>query len=131
VASNKQKTSAPKEAGRFAYEGLERLLHERSRLGILSSLAAHPQGVVFNDLKLLCSLTDGNLSRQIQILEEAGFVEVIKGVHRNRPQTLCRLTTVGQKKFVEYLGELERVVRDAARSSTSISAPLLKGLRPT
>src|SRR5205085_11807418 len=93
VAVNKpQINPEPKEAGRFAYEGLERLLHERSRLGILSSLAAHPEGVVFNDLKLLCSLTDGNLGRQIQVLEEAGFVEVIKSVHQNRPRTLCRLT---------------------------------------
>jgi hypothetical protein len=50
MGSNKDKTS-PKEPGRFAYEGLERLLHERSRLSILSSLAAHPQGLVFNDLR--------------------------------------------------------------------------------
>jgi DNA-binding MarR family transcriptional regulator len=118
----------PKEAGRFAYEGLERLLHERSRLGILSSLAAHTGGLIFNDLKLLCSLTDGNLSRQIQILEEAGFVEVIKSVHQNRPRTLCRLTPVGRKRFVEYLAELERVVRDAAKTQET---PLIKQLRPT
>jgi hypothetical protein len=78
-------------AGRFAFEGLERVIHERSRLGILSSLAAHPKGLLFNDLKELCSLTDGNLSRQIQLLQETGFVEVWKGYHNNRPQTLCRL----------------------------------------
>jgi DNA-binding MarR family transcriptional regulator len=130
VAKDKPtKSSAePKEAGRFAYEGLERLLHERSRLGILSSLAAHPAGLIFNDLKLLCSLTDGNLSRQIQILEEAGFVEVIKSVHQNRPRTSCRLTTAGRKRFVEYLAELERVVRDAAPTPAT---PFTKQLRPT
>jgi DNA-binding MarR family transcriptional regulator len=133
VAGNKSsKSSEPKEAGRFAYEGLERLLHERSRLGILSSLAAHPEGVVFNDLKLLCSLTDGNLSRQIQILEEAGFVDVIKSVHKNRPRTLCRLTNVGRKKFVDYLSELERVVRDAAQVQDESSGDhtISKHLRP-
>lgn len=128
--SKSNKTSAePKEAGRFAYEGLERLLHERSRLGILSSLAAHRDGLVFNDLKLLCSLTDGNLSRQIQILDEAGFVEVIKSVHQNRPRTLVRLTTTGRKRFLEYLSELERVVRDAAATTSDVT--MSKQLRPT
>ncbi|MBC8105081.1 MAG: transcriptional regulator [Anaerolineae bacterium] len=134
MAGNKpHKSSDPKEAGRFAYEGLERLLHERSRLGILSSLAAHPEGVIFNDLKLLCSLTDGNLSRQIQILEEAGFVEVIKSVHKNRPRTLCRLTTVGRRKFVDYLSELERVVHDAAQAQDESTRghAISKHLRPT
>jgi DNA-binding MarR family transcriptional regulator len=132
AGSKPSKSSEPKEAGRFAYEGLERLLHERSRLGILSSLAAHPEGVVFNDLKLLCSLTDGNLSRQIQILEEAGFVDVIKSVHKNRPRTLCRLTNVGRKKFVDYLSELERVVRDAAQVQDESSGDhtISKHLRP-
>jgi len=133
VAENKSHNSSdPKEAGRFAYEGLERLLHERSRLGILSSLAAHPEGVVFNDLKLLCSLTDGNLSRQIQILEEAGFVDVVKSVHKNRPRTLCRLTSVGRKKFMDYLSELERVVRDAAaaQDESSHGQAIAKHLRP-
>ena len=75
---------------------LRRVIHERSRLGILSSLAAHPQGLVFNDLKALCNLTDGNLSRQIQLLQEEEFVEVWKGMHRNRPQTLVRLTESGR-----------------------------------
>ena len=132
MASNKQsKSSDSKEAGRFAYEGLERLLHERSRLGILSSLAAHSDGVTFNDLKALCSLTDGNLSRQIQILEEAGFVNVIKSVHRNRPLTVCRLTAFGRKKFVEYLGERERVVRNAADAAQdSEGHSFAKNLRP-
>lgn len=126
-----QRSSDPKEAGRFAYEGLERLLHERSRLSILSSLAAHPQGLVFNDLKMLCALTDGNLSRQIQILQEAEFVEVWKGVHKNRPQTLCRLSESGRKRFLEYIAELERVVSDVAgahaKTSGEVAAsPLLK-----
>src|SRR6186713_1871854 len=95
----------PREHGRFAYEGLERLLHERSRLGILSSLAAHPQGLVFNDLKSLCALTDGNLSRQITLLQEAGLVEVWKGTKNHRPQTLCRLSDNGRKRFLEYVAE--------------------------
>lgn len=127
MASNKDKIS-PKEPGRFAYEGLERLLHERSRLSILSSLAAHPQGLVFNDLKMLCALTDGNLSRQIQILQEAGFVEVWKSVHRKRPQTLCRLSTNGRRKFLEYIAELERVIQDVGTAGVAQSSSGEKGV---
>ena len=50
--------------GRFAYEGLDRVIHERARLSIVTSLATNPKGLTFNDLKRLCTLTDGNLSRQ-------------------------------------------------------------------
>ena len=101
-------------AGRFAYGGLDRLIHERARLAILSSLAAKSDGVSFNDLKDLCALTDGNLSRQLQMLKEAELVEIEKGTSGNRPQTMVRLTRTGRKKFLDYIAELERVVSDAA-----------------
>jgi len=104
----------PTESGRFAYAGLERIIHEKARLSILSSLAAHTHGLAFNDLKELCRLTDGNLSRQLQILKEAGLVEIEKGLKNNRPLTICRLTTSGRKRFMDYLAELERVLADAA-----------------
>jgi DNA-binding MarR family transcriptional regulator len=99
--------------GRFAYEGLDRVIHEKARLGIVTSLATHPQGLLFNDLKALCTLTDGNLSRHLQILSEAGLVEVYKGYKNNRPQTLCRLTAAGRRRFLEYINVLENVVTDA------------------
>lgn len=102
-----------KDQGRFAYDGLERVMHEKARLGILTSLASNPEGLLFANLKGLCSLTDGNLSRHLQVLQEAGFVEVWKGFKDNRPQTLCRLTPTGRKRFLEYVAELERVVQDA------------------
>ena len=104
---------AERDNGRFAYEGLERVIHERARLGIMSSLAAHPEGLLFNDLKDLCSLTDGNLSRHLALLQESKLVEVWKGFKNNRPQTLVRLTEVGKKRFLEYVQELENVVADA------------------
>ena len=107
----------PKDVGRYAYEGLERLIHEKARLSILASLASHAQGLLFNDLKALCSLTDGNLSRQLQVLQEAGFVEVWKGFKNKRPQTLCRLTPDGRKRFVEYINTLENVVSDAVAAA--------------
>jgi hypothetical protein len=55
--------------GRFAYEGLDRVIHERARLSVLTSLITNPKGLIFNDLKQLCSLTDGNLSRHLRVLE--------------------------------------------------------------
>lgn len=103
-----------KTPGRYAYGGLERLLHEPSRLGILSSLAAHPDGLVFADLKTLVRLTDGNLSRQIQLLQDEQLITVEKSFVNNRPQTRCRLSAEGRGRFLDYIGELERVVQDAA-----------------
>lgn len=118
-----------RESGRFAYEGLERVIHEKSRLGILSSLATHPDGLLFNDLKALCRLTDGNLSRQLQLLQSEGFVEVWKGFKNNRPQTLCRLTPAGRERFLEYIAVLEGVVADAAKAARAAGDPLPAGGR--
>jgi DNA-binding transcriptional ArsR family regulator len=101
--------------GRFAYEGIDRVIHEKARLSIVSSLAANPDGLSFNDLKDLCTLTDGNLSRHITVLQEAGVVGVEKSFQNNRPQTLCRLTAAGKKRFTDYVTELEKVVGDAMR----------------
>jgi DNA-binding MarR family transcriptional regulator len=101
----------------FAYEGLDRLIHERARLGVLTSLAANPGGLVFADLKRLCALTDGNLARHLQVLQEAGLVDVIKGYARNRPQTLCKITPQGRKRFLDYLAVLDQVVREAAAAA--------------
>jgi DNA-binding HxlR family transcriptional regulator len=101
----------------FAYEGLDRIIHERARLGVLTSLAANPKGLVFADLKRLCGLTDGNLSRHLQVLQEAGVVEVTKSFSHNRPQTLCRITPDGRRRFLDYLAVLDQVVREAAAAA--------------
>lgn len=111
------RSSPAGQTGRFAYDGLERVIHEKARLGIVTSLVSHADGLLFNELKELCDLTDGNLSRHLKVLQEAGFVEVWKGTRDNRPQTLCRLTDNGRARFVEYIGELERVVADAAQAA--------------
>jgi DNA-binding MarR family transcriptional regulator len=111
---------------RFAYEGLDRTIHERARLSVLTSLVGHPKGLLFNDLKDLCGLTDGNLSRHLAVLQEAGLVEITKGFERNRPQTVCRITPKGRDRYLEYLAVLEQVVRDAAaavKAETSPKAP--------
>ncbi len=125
----------PRVPGRFAYGGLARLVHERARLSILSSLAAHGAGLLFNDLKAVCALTDGNLSRQLRVLEEAGLIEIWKGARHGRPQTLCRMTPEGRQRFMEYIAELERVVADAAGASRPKDTPHRRsessGLAPT
>ena len=100
--------------GRFAYGGLDRVIHERGRLGILTSLIAHPAGLSFKDLKRLCDLTDGNLNRHLQVLKEAGLIEA--GKDHSRAATYCRLTSQGRDRYLDYLATLEQVVRDAAEA---------------
>ena len=119
--TSSNQTATP--SGSFAYEGLDRLIHERARLAILSSLAAHDQGLTFNDLKDLCALTDGNLSRQLQMLKEAAFVDIEKSTNNNRPQTICRLTRTGRKRFLEYVAELEKVVSNASEAARPAATP--------
>jgi DNA-binding HxlR family transcriptional regulator len=109
----KSRDSSSRE-GRFAYAGLSRVIHERARLSVLTSLMTHPKGLTFGDLKQLCSLTDGNLSRHLRVLEKGKMVEIEKGHERNRPQTVCRMTPLGRRRYLEYLSTLEQVVRDAA-----------------
>ena len=101
----------------FAYEGLDRVIHERARLSVLTSLISNPKGLTFGDLKQLCALTDGNLSRHLSVLEAAKMVEIAKGIDHNRPLTVCRITASGRKRYLEYLSTLEQVVRDAAKGA--------------
>jgi DNA-binding MarR family transcriptional regulator len=118
-------------SGRFAYDGLDRVIHEKARLGVLTSLVGHPKGLVFGDLKEMCALTDGNLSRHLQVLEEAGLIAIEKGYEHNRPQTLCRITAQGRRRYLDYLVVLEQVVRDAASAVEADAAPLgLRRLKP-
>jgi len=125
------KADSTTQSGRFAYDGLDRVIHEKARLSVLTSLVTHPKGLVFGDLKEMCGLTDGNLSRHLQVLEEAGLIDIQKGYDHNRPQTLCRITAQGRRRYLGYLQVLEQIVRDAA-TATDVSAPPLglRGARP-
>jgi DNA-binding MarR family transcriptional regulator len=129
----KNKTRLDDSPGRFAYEGLDRIIHEKARLGIIASLATHPGGLLFNDLKELCALTDGNLSRHLQILSEARLVQIWKGFKDNRPQTLCQLSDAGRRRFIEYVNVLESVVTDAlgAPKKPAPASELSEGWSPT
>jgi DNA-binding HxlR family transcriptional regulator len=131
MSKPKVNASRSTETGRFAYD-LDRVIHEKARLSIITSLATHAKGLSFNDLKELCSLTDGNLSRHLQILQETGFIVVHKGFQGNRPLTVCQLTREGRRRFLEYIAVLEDVVDDAiaAQEADSAKEVLSKGLSP-
>jgi len=99
---------------RFAYPGLDRVIHERARLSMLTSLITHSGGLSFGELKEMCGLTDGNLSRHLRVLEEEKLVATSKLIEHNRPLTRCRITALGRRRYVGYLAVLEQVVRDAS-----------------
>jgi len=96
----------------FAYDALDSVIHERARLSVLTSLVTHPKGLGFADLKTMCALTDGNLSRHLQVLRTAKLIEITKDLDNNRPHTLCRITANGRKRYLDYLAVLEQVIRD-------------------
>jgi DNA-binding transcriptional ArsR family regulator len=111
---NKRKAK-PTSASRFAYDGLDRVIHERARLSLLTSLMTHPKGLSFSELKEYCALTDGNLNRHLQVLEEAKLVTVAKRHDNHRPQTLCKIAPLGRRRYLEYLEVLEQVILDGSR----------------
>jgi DNA-binding transcriptional ArsR family regulator len=118
--------------GRFAYEGLDRVIHERARLSLLTSLVTNSKGLAFGDLKQLCALTDGNLNRHLKVLEEGKLVEIVKKTDRNRPLTVCRITAFGRARYMEYLSTLEQVVRDATtRTQDGPASGTVRGLAPS
>jgi DNA-binding transcriptional ArsR family regulator len=96
------------------YDALEKLFHEPNRLAIMSSLLGASRGLTFADLKNTCGLTDGNLSRHLKTLEEAGAVRVHKAFVNRRPRTTVYLSETGKQRFVQYLDALEAVLKQAA-----------------
>lgn len=91
---------------------LDRLIHERIRLGIISALAVN-DSLSFNDLKRLLRTTDGNLSVHARKLEEAGYVTCKKFFEGRIPRTEYRLTAAGRRALDEYLRDMEEVIRVA------------------
>jgi DNA-binding MarR family transcriptional regulator len=88
---------------------LDRLVHERMRLGIVSVLAIH-DCLSFNELKAMLGATDGNLSVHARRLEEAGYVECNKGYQGRVPRTEFRLTTAGRRALERYLDHMEALI---------------------
>ena len=126
-----QQVATRKQPGRYAYDGLDRVIHEKARLSIVSSLAGHADGLLFNELKEVCALTDGNLSRHISMLQDAALVEGCKRLRNNRSQTLVRLTAQGRQRFLEYLEQLEQVIADANKAGAADFESGRLNARPT
>ena len=91
---------------------LDRVIHEKGRLAIMSMLAASPE-LSFTELRDALSMTDGNLTSHMRTLQENGYVAVSKSFQDNRPLTTCSLTAAGKKAFANYIDLLEQVLRQA------------------
>ena len=105
------RTKAPQERTTLA---LDRLIHERLRLGIVSALAVNAH-LTFNELKRLLRTTDGNLSVHARKLEEAGYIDCDKTFDGRMPRTEYRLTAAGRRAFDKYLAHMDAIIK-AARS---------------
>jgi DNA-binding MarR family transcriptional regulator len=89
---------------------LDRVIHEKGRLAIMSMLAASPE-LSFTELRDALGMTDGNLTTHIRTLQEEGYVSVAKSFQNNRPLTTCSLTAAGKKAFKDYINLLEKIVQ--------------------
>ena len=93
---------------------LDRVIHEKGRLAIMSLLAATPE-LAFTELRDTLEMTDGNVTAHIRTLQEAGYVAISKSFQNNRSLTTCSLTASGRKSFAEYIGLLEQIVQQAKK----------------
>jgi len=91
---------------------LDRIIHEKGRLAIMSLLAASPE-LSFTELRDTLGMTDGNLTTHIRTLQEAGYVSVAKTYQNNRPLTTCLITSKGRKAFADYINLLEKIVQQS------------------
>jgi len=89
---------------------LDRVIHEKGRLAIMSMLAATPE-LAFTELRDTLAMSDGNLITHLRTLQEAGYVSVSKSYEKNRPLTTCSLTAAGRKAFAAYVNLLDQIVR--------------------
>ena len=94
---------------------LDRLIHERLRLGIVSALAAN-DSLTFNDLKRLMNTTDGNLSVHARKLEEGGYIACTKSFEGRLPKTEYKLTTSGRRALENYLSHMETIIHQMRNS---------------
>jgi len=91
---------------------LDRVIHEKGRLAIMSMLAASPE-LSFTELRDALGMTDGNLTTHIRTLQQAGYVAVTKSFENKRPLTTCSLTAAGRRAFSTHVDLLEQIVRQS------------------
>jgi DNA-binding transcriptional ArsR family regulator len=106
----KPKRAAAQHAAETGATNLDRLIHERTRLAIVSSLAVNPS-LTFNELKQLLSATDGNVSVHARKLEDAGYLTCTKSFSGRMPKTEFRLTVAGRRALEKYLDHMEALIR--------------------
>jgi len=94
-----------------AFLQLDRVIHEKGRLAIMSMLAASPE-LSFTELREALKMTDGNLTTHIRTLQEAGYVSVTKSFQNKRPLTTCAMTASGKKAFTDYVNLLESILKE-------------------
>jgi len=107
----------------YALSGLDKVFHERGRLAICSALIANTEGLSFTQLLEACDLTDGNLNRHLHALAEMGIVTMQRITGKGRPQTIVRITREGSERFLNYIDELEGVVREVQRARKRKGSP--------
>ena len=88
---------------------LDRVIHEKGRLALMSLLAASPE-LSFTEMRDTLQMTDGNLTTHLRTLQEAGYVALTKSFQGSRPLTTCALTAAGKKAFANYISLLEQIV---------------------
>jgi DNA-binding MarR family transcriptional regulator len=98
--------------GRYAYQSLDALLHAPARLSIVTALYVNADGLTFVELRDLCELSDGNLSRHLQRLEAAEVVSAEKDFVERVPQTTLRMTADGRARFERYVEQLRAIVEE-------------------
>jgi predicted ArsR family transcriptional regulator len=119
-------------AAPFAYEGLERIFHERGRLAVCTCLIANSAGMSFTALQEACGLTDGNLNRHLHALADTGIVTLERVRGTGRPTTKVCITNSGKARFLAYIDELEAVVRavNASEERERNSTPFRLAVSP-
>lgn len=99
---------------------LDRIIHEKGRLAIVSMLAASPN-LAFTEIRDMLQMTDGNLTAHMRTLNQAGYVAITKSYHSRRPLTTYALTEAGQKALRNYLDLLETILRNSKDQGNSKS----------
>jgi DNA-binding MarR family transcriptional regulator len=96
------------------FHKLDRVIHEKGRMAIMSLLAANPE-LSFTEMKQTLGMTDGNLSVHLRTLQESGYIGVTKTFQDRKPLTTCSLTPAGRKAFANYIDLLEQIVRQSRK----------------
>ena len=109
VPAKAGKPAAPRAVKNEPATSLDRLIHERTRLALVSALAANTL-LTFNDLKALLAISDGNLSAHARKLEDAGYIDCSKGFDGRLPRTEYRLTTAGRAALQKYIAHMEALI---------------------